>query len=206
MSKNPLIVFEGIEASGKSTSLKKAIKYLKKKKIKFITFREPGGTNFSEKLRTLMLNKKSKLNSKTDLFLLMASRSENFDKIIKNNYNKKVILIDRFIDSTLAYQHYGMGLEKDLIINMNNFLLGNLKPNFTFLSVVNKKNMLERIKLRKNTNKYDNFKYNFYNKVQKGFLKLSRKNKSKYLILDSNKDSLKIIENKIINKIDNILK
>ena len=98
MSKNPLIVFEGIEASGKSTSLKKAIKYLKKKKIKFITFREPGGTNFSEKLRTLMLNKKSKLNSKTDLFLLMASRSENFDKIIKNNYNKKVILIDRFID------------------------------------------------------------------------------------------------------------
>ena len=206
MSKNPLIVFEGIEASGKSTSLKKAIKYLKKKKIKFITFREPGGTNFSEKLRTLMLNKKSKLNSKTDLFLLMASRSENFDKIIKNNYNKKVILIDRFIDSTLAYQHYGMGLEKDLIINMNNFILGNLKPNFTFLSVVNKKNMLERIKLRKNTNKYDNFKYNFYNKVQKGFLKLSRKNKSKYLILDSNKDSLKIIENKIINKIDNILK
>ena len=206
MSKNPLIVFEGIEASGKSTSLKKAIKYLKKKKIKFITFREPGGTNFSEKLRTLMLNKKSKLNSKTDLFLLMASRSENFDKIIKNNYNKKVILIDRFIDSTLAYQHYGMGLKKDLIINMNNFLLGNLKPNFTFLSVVNKKNMLERIKLRKNTNKYDNFKYNFYNKVQKGFLKLSRKNKSKYLILDSNKDSLKIIENKIINKIDNILK
>ena len=206
MSKNPLIVFEGIEASGKSTSLKKAIKYLKKKKIKFITFREPGGTNFSEKLRTLMLNKKSKLNSKTDLFLLMASRSENFDKIIKNNYNKKVILIDRFIDSTLAYQHYGMGLEKDLIINMNNFLLGNLKPNFTFLSVVNKKNMRERIKLRKNTNKYDNFKYNFYNKVQKGFLKLSRKNKSKYLILDSNKDSLKIIENKIINKIDNILK
>ena len=206
MSKNPLIVFEGIEASGKSTSLKKAIKYLKKKKIKFITFREPGGTNFSEKLRTLMLNKKSKLNSKTDLFLLMASRSENFDKIIKNNYNKKVILIDRFIDSTLAYQHYGIGLEKDLIINMNNFLLGNLKPNFTFLSVVNKKNMLERIKLRKNTNKYDNFKYNFYNKVQKGFLKLSRKNKSKYLILDSNKDSLKIIENKIINKIDNILK
>ena len=206
MSKNPLIVFEGIEASGKSTSLKKAIKYLKKKKIKFITFREPGGTNFSEKLRTLMLNKKSKLNSKTDLFLLMASRSENFDKIIKNNYNKKVILIDRFIDSTLAYQHYGMGLEKDLIINMNNFLLGNLKPNFTFLSVVNKKNMLERIKLRKNTNKYDNFKYNFYNKVQKGFLKLSRKNKSKYLILDSNKYSLKIIENKIINKIDNILK
>ncbi len=206
MSKNPLIVFEGIETSGKSTSLKKAIKYLKKKKIKYITLREPGGTNFSEKLRSLMLNKKSKLNYKTDLFLFMASRSENFDKILKQNYKKKVILIDRFIDSTLAYQHYGLGLDKDLILKMNKFLLGNLKPNFTFLNVVNKKNLLKRLKLRKNINKYDNFNYNFYNKVQKGFLKIASKNKSRYLILDSNKDSLKIIENKLINKIDNILK
>ena len=206
MSNNPIIVFEGIETSGKSTSLKKVIKYLKKNKIKYITLREPGGTNFSEKLRSLMLNKKSKLNYKTDLFLFMASRSENFDKILKQNYKKKVILIDRFIDSTLAYQHYGLGLDKDLILKMNKFLLGNLKPNFTFLNVVNKKNLVKRLKLRKNINKYDNFNYNFYNKVQKGFLKIASKNKSKYLILDSNKDSLKIIENKLINKIENILK
>ncbi len=206
MSKNPLIVFEGIETSGKSTSLKKAIKYLKKKNIKYITLREPGGTNLSEKLRSLMLNKKSKLNYKTDLFLFMASRSENFDKILKQNYKKKVILIDRFVDSTLAYQHYGLGLDKDLILKMNKFLLGNLKPNFTFLNVVNKKNLVKRLKLRKNINKYDNFNYNFYNKVQKGFLKIASKKKSKYLILDSNKDNLKIIENKLINKIENILK
>ena len=206
MSKYPIIVFEGIEASGKSTSLEKIIKYLKTKKIKYKTFREPGGTNLSEKLRSLMLNKKSALSNKTDLFLLMASRSENIDKIIKENYKKKVILIDRFIDSTLAYQHYGMKLDKDLILKMNNFLLGNLRPNFTFLSIVNKKNMLSRLKLRKNKNKYDNFYYNFYNKVQKGFLKIASKNKSKYLILDSNKDNLKIIENKLINKIERILK
>ena len=206
MSKNPIIVFEGIETSGKSTSLKKAIKYLKKNKIKYVSFREPGGTNLSEKLRQLMLNKKSKLNNKTDLFLLMASRSENFDKILKENYKKKVILIDRFIDSTLAYQHYGMGLDKNLILRMNNFLLGNFKPNFTFLSVVDKKNMLKRLKSRKIKNKYDNFNYNFYNKVQKGFLKIALKNRSKYLILDSNKDSLKIIENKLINKMKQILK
>ena len=206
MPKNPLIVFEGIEASGKSTSLKKIIKYLKIKKIKYKTFREPGGTNLSEKLRSLMLNKKSELSNKTDLFLLMASRSENIDKILKKNYKKKVILIDRFIDSTLAYQHYGMKLDKNLILKMNNFLLGNLKPNFTFLSIVNKKNMLKRLKLRKNKNKYDNFDYNFYNKVQKGFLKIASKNKSKYLILDTNKDNLKIIENKLINKIERILK
>jgi len=206
MSKYPIIVFEGIEASGKSTSLEKIIKYLKTKKIKYKTFREPGGTNLSEKLRSLILNKKSELSNKTDLFLLMASRSENIDKILKKNYKKKVILIDRFIDSTLAYQHYGMKLDKNLILKMNNFLLGNLRPNFTFLSIVNKKNMLKRLKLRKNKNKYDNFDYNFYNKVQKGFLKIASKNKSKYLILDTNKDNLKIIENKLINKIERILK
>ena len=206
MSKYPIIVFEGIEASGKSTSLEKIIKYLKTKKIKYKAFREPGGTNLSEKLRSLMLNKKSELSNKTDLFLLMASRSENIDKILKKNYKKKVILIDRFIDSTLAYQHYGMKLDKNLILKMNNFLLGNLRPNFTFLSIVNKKNMLNRLKLRKNKNKYDNFDYNFYNKVQKGFLKIANKNKSKYLILDTNKDNIKIIENKLIDKIKKILK
>ena len=206
MSKYPIIVFEGIEASGKSTSLKKVIKYLKQNKIKYLSFREPGGTNLSEKLRTLMLNKKSRLSIKTDLFLLMASRSENIDKILKENYKKKVILIDRFIDSTLAYQHYGMKLDKGIILKMNNFLLGNLRPNFTFLSIVNKKNMLNRLKLRKNKNKYDNFDYNFYNKVQQGFLKIANKNKSKYLILDTNKDNIKIIENKLIDKIKKILK
>ena len=206
MSKYPILVFEGIEASGKSTSLKKIIKYLKINKIKYVSFREPGGTNLSEKLRSLMLNKKSALSNKTDLFLLMASRSENIDKILKKNYKKKVILIDRFIDSTLAYQHYGMKLDKELILKMNNFLLGNIKPNFTFLSIVNKKNMLKRLKLRKNKNKYDHFDYNFYNNVQKGFLKIANKNKSKYLILDTNKDNLKIIENKLINKIDKIIK
>ena len=206
MSKYPVIVFEGIEVSGKSTSLKKIIKYLKINKIKHVSFREPGGTNLSEKLRSLMLNKKSALSNKTDLFLLMASRSENIDKILKENYKKKVILIDRFIDSTLAYQHYGMKLDKSIILKMNNFLLGNIRPNFTFLSIVNKKNMFKRLKLRKNKNKYDKFDYNFYNKVQKGFLKIAKKNKSKYLILDTNKDNLKIIENKLINKIERILK
>jgi len=205
MSKYPIIVFEGIEASGKTTSLKKVIKYLKINKINYLSFREPGGTNLSEKLRSLMLNKKSALSNKTDLFLLMASRSENIDKILKENYKKKVILIDRFIDSTLAYQHYGMKLDKSLILKMNNFLLGNLRPNFTFLSIVNKKNMLNRLKLRKNKNKYDNFDYNFYNKVQRGFLKIANKNKSKYLILDTNKDNIKIIENKLIDKIKKIL-
>ena len=137
MSKKPIIVFEGIEGSGKSHHINKVSKYLDIKKINYIKIREPGGNLNSEKIRRLILNKKSNFNIYTDLLLYLAARSENIN-LIKKSYKKKIILIDRFTDSTIAYQHYGMGLDKDLIVKMNNFLLGNLKPNFTFLSVVNK--------------------------------------------------------------------
>ena len=201
MSKYPIIVFEGIEASGKSTSLEKIIKYLKTKKIKYKTFREPGGTNLSEKLRSLMLNKKSELSNKTDLFLLMASRSENIDKILKKNYKKKVILIDRFKDSTLAYQHFGMNISKKFINNLNNIVLKNIKPNFTFLNIVSMKNLKQRINSRKK-NRYDRFNNKFYNKVQKGYIKLA-KNKKNYMIVNSNNN---ILENKLkIQKKINLL-
>ena len=92
MSKKPLIVFEGIEGSGKSLHIKNVEKYLKKKRIKFIKFREPGGSKNSEKIRNLILNKSSKFKSLTDLFLYMASRNENYHKIIKKNYKKKVYI------------------------------------------------------------------------------------------------------------------
>ena len=89
MYKYPVIVFEGIETSGKSTNLNIAVNYLKKKKKSFIKLREPGGAKTSEKIRKLLLNKKIKLNNKTDLMLFYASRSENFEKKIKKNYKKK---------------------------------------------------------------------------------------------------------------------
>ena len=115
MFKKPVIIFEGVEASGKSTNIKIASKYLKDIKRDFVKIREPGGSEFSEKIRKILLNKKSKLNNKTDLLLMLASRSENIDKILKKNYKKKIILIDRFSDSTLAYQHFGMGLDFKMI-------------------------------------------------------------------------------------------
>jgi len=185
MYKYPVIVFEGIETSGKSTNINKVSSYLSKINRKYIKIREPGGTIYSEIIRKLILNKKSKFNFKTDLMLIMASRSENIDKILKKNFGKKIILIDRFIDSTIAYQHYGMGINENLINKLNNFILGNFKPTFTFTNIVNKKNMKIRFNKRNSLNKYDKFDYSFYNKVQKGFLKLSKKKKN-YLIIDSN--------------------
>jgi dTMP kinase len=204
MSKKPIIVFEGIEGSGKSHHISIVSKYLSKKKINHIKIREPGGNPNSEKIRKLILNNKSNFNKDTDLLLYMAARSENIN-IIKKSYNKKIILIDRFTDSTIAYQHYGMGVDLNLIETLNKYLLKNIKVSFTFLNVVNKKNLQKRLKQRKSLNRYDKFKMSFYNKVQNGFLKLLKKNKNKYQLINSNLE-IKKNEKSILNKIDRLIK
>ena len=203
MSKKPVIVFEGIEGSGKTYHIDHVSKYLKKKKINYIKFREPGGTSNSEKIRKLILNNKSNFNKETDLLLYLASRSENIS-LLKKNFRKKVILIDRFIDSSIAYQHYGLGVNKKLIEIINKSLLGNFKIDFTFLNIVNNKNMIKRLKLRKSLNRYDKFNNKFYSKVQKGFLKLSRGNKRKYQIINSNLD-INLNKSLILKKIDKLI-
>ena len=204
MSKKPIIVFEGIEGSGKSHHISTVSKYLTKKKISHIKVREPCGNPNSEKIRKLILNNKSNFNQNTDLLLYMAARSENVD-LIKKSYNKKIILIDRFTDSTIAYQHFGMGVDINLIEALNKYLLKNIKVNFTFLNIVNKKNLQKRLKLRKSLNRYDKFKMSFYNKVQNGFLKLSKRQKNKYQLINSN---LEIHKNEklILNRIDKLIK
>lgn len=204
MFKHPVIVFEGIEASGKTTNLNIVKNYLKKKNIKYVDFREPGGTLFSEKLRKLLLNKKTKSNPKTDLLLMLASRSENFNNLIKKNYRKKVILIDRFSDSTIAYQHFGMNLNLNLIHHMNKFIIGNFKPDLTILSLVSTINLKKRLLNRKKLDRYDNFNFKFYKKVQIGFNKLANKKKN-YLIIDSNKNSIEKNKIIIIKKLENII-
>lgn len=204
MSKKLVITFEGIEGSGKSLHIKNIVNYLSKKKVRFIKLREPGGSKNAEKIRKLILNKKSTFNTKTDLLLYLAARSENIETIINKHYKKKIILIDRFSDSTLAYQHYGMGLNKKIIEIINNYLLKKIKIDYTFLHIINKKNLNKRMLKRKNLNRYDKFNYSFYQKVQNGFIKMANLNKTKYLIVNSNK---KINENKtiIINKINKLL-
>jgi dTMP kinase len=204
MSKKPIIVFEGIEGSGKSHHISVVSKYLSKKKINHIKIREPGGNPNSEKIRKLILNNKSNFNKNTDLLLYMAARSENIE-IIKRTFNKKIILIDRFTDSTIAYQHFGMGVDLHLIKNLNKYLLKNIKVSFTFLNLVNKKNLKERLKQRKLLNRYDKFKISFYNKVQNGFLSLSKKQKNKYQLINSNLDIDKN-EKLILSKIDRLIK
>ncbi len=205
MYKKPLIVFEGIEGSGKTLHSKFLANYFKKRKLKFIRLREPGGNINSEKIRKLILSNKSKFHKITDLLLYLAARNENLENLIKKNYKKRIIIIDRFIDSTLAYQHYGMGINYNLINYLNKYLTNKIKIDLTFVNLVNSKNLKIRLSKRKNLNRYDKFNIKFYTNVQNGYLKIYKKNKSRYKIINSNKT---ISENRkiIIQKVTNLLK
>ncbi len=203
MSKKPIIVFEGIEGTGKSHHIHNVAKYLKDNNKKFIQIREPGGSKNSEKIRKVILNNKSTFNKHTDLLLYLSARSENLE-LIKENIGKQIILIDRFSDSTIAYQHYGMGIDLKFIKTINNYLLKDISIDFTFLNTVNQENMKKRLMKRKKLNRYDKFDSSFYSKVQKGFIKIAKKNPKKYMTIDSNMD---INHNQIIilNKINNLI-
>jgi len=196
------ITFEGIEGSGKSFQSKKLYNNLKKYKIKPILTREPGGTIGAEKIRKIiLLGDKNKFSETTDTLLYLAARNEHVEKKIRPLINKrKIIICDRFIDSSIAYQVYGKGVKRKLIDNVHKIILGKIKPNLTILLTVDIKKAFSRLKLRKSMNRYDKFSKNFYIRVQNGFLKNAMINKKRYLILNNTNDN-KIVESSILKKV-----
>ena len=206
MSKNFFfIVFEGIEGSGKTLHSKKIFRYLKKNKIPSIRIREPGGSAKSEKIRNLILNSKNnKFHPLTDTLLYLAARNENIQSNFKKFYRKKIIICDRFSDSTIAYQHYGMNIGKNMISFINKAIVEKYKPDFTFLMILDVNKMKLRINKRKKLNRYDKFKLAFYKKVQNGFIRIAKNRKSKYMIINSNND-LKYNHNLILKKVKKLI-
>jgi len=204
------IVFEGVEGCGKSYQSKKLYNRLKKDKIDTILTREPGGTKSSELIRNLILkdyftkNNREKFDKYTDTLLYLAARNEHIKNKIKPALiKKKVVICDRFIDSTIAYQVHGKKVDINFINNIHRKILQDIKPNVVFVLKVSKNSSRKRLKKRKTNNRYDNFPQSFYDKAQKSFIKLA-KNKKNYFILNSslNDDSL---EDKIFNTINKYL-
>ena len=206
-----LIVFEGVEGCGKSYQTKKLFFNLKKIGIKSVLTREPGGTKSAELIRNLILkdyffkNKKEKFDRYTDTLLYLGARNEHVKNIVKPALDKnKVVICDRFIDSTIAYQVYGKKVNKLFIDNIHRYILKGIKPNLTFILKVSPKSAEKRLKKRKAKNRYDKFSQSFYSKVQNSFLKIA-KNKKHYVVLNSSNNDNKL-EKQIFKVVYNYLK
>ncbi len=205
------IVFEGVEGCGKSFQSKKLHSRLKKKKVESILTREPGGTGSSELIRNLILkdyfnkNSKDKFDKYTDTLLYLAARNEHVKNKIKPALlNKKVVICDRFTDSTIAYQVFGKKVELSFIENIHKKILYGIKPNIVFILKVSQKSSIKRLKKRRSKNRYDNFKQTFYRKAQKSFIQIA-KNKKNYFVLDSSSND-KSLENDIFDIVNRFLK
>ena len=206
-----LIVFEGVEGCGKSYQSKQLLKNLKKLKIPTILTREPGGTKSAELIRNLILKdyfskeNNEKFDKYTDTLLYLAARNEHIKNKIRPALKKnKIVICDRFIDSTLAYQVYGKKININFINNIHKFILCGLKPSITFILKVSSKSSRSRLKKRKTKNRYDNFSQSFYTNAQKSFIKIA-KNKKNYFILDSSNND-KNLEEKIFKIVCKYLK
>jgi len=198
------IVFEGIEGSGKSYQSKKLYQNIKKKLIDAVLTREPGGTKSAEEIRKIILKDyffkdfKNQFDKYTDTLLYLAARNEHVRNIIKPAFlKKKIVICDRFIDSTLAYQVYGKRVNRHFIDSVHKYILGRIKPDLTFVLKIRISKALQRLKKRKKKNRYDKFSRSFYIKAQNAFIKIAKKNKKKYYIFDSSNDN-KDLEKQIL--------
>jgi len=205
------IVFEGIEGSGKSYQSKKLYKNIIKAGFNPILTREPGGTKTAEFIRALILKdyfkqiKNDNFDKYTDTLLYLAARNEHVKKKIEPaKLKKKILICDRFTDSTIAYQVYGKGVDKKLIEFIHKYILKNIKPDLTIVLKVKLSKALQRLSKRKIKNRYDKFSKNFYSRAQNGFLRIAKKNKSKYLVFDNSKDD-KSLQKKIFSIVRNKL-
>ena len=190
------VTFEGIEGSGKSFQCRKLYENIKKNNIPILLTREPGGTPGAERIRKVILedyfhkNLKEKFDKYTDTLLYLAARNEHINHIIKPAIaKKKIVICDRFVDSTDAYQVYGKKVDKNFVNNIHKYILQDIKPDLTFILKTNISKALKRLKKRKNKNRYDRFTRKFYFSVQKAFIKIAKKNTRRYYVIDNSKDN-----------------
>ncbi|MCM8822572.1 MAG: dTMP kinase [Candidatus Omnitrophica bacterium] len=189
MKKNATIVsFEGIDGCGKSTQAKKFVKYLKSIGFQVVLFREPGTTAIGNKLRKILLSKKDHISALTELFLYLAARNELVTRRITPIIKKKnVIVLDRFIDSTVAYQGYGRGLSLQLIDIAHKNILKDITPDITF--IIDAPSKILRKIVNKNPDRLEKSQ-KFQEKVRRGYIAISK----------NEPERIKIIKRKSINE------
>lgn len=193
--KGKFITFEGSEGCGKSTQSRFLYQYLKRKGYPVIYLREPGGARISEKIRKILLDPQNHITPISETLLYMAARAQAVNQVIKPALAKgKIVICDRFLDSTIAYQGYGLGINIDFIKRLGNFATAGIKPDLTlFLDLPVKKGLRYR-KARLDRIEKRSLAYHF--RVRKGYLKLARlePKRIKVIRVDNNK---KVTQEKI---------
>ncbi len=190
-----LITFEGIDGAGKSTQIKKLVHFLTKEGVDVLTLREPGGTPAAEKIRTILLDISHKVTPVGELLLFSASRAELVHDVVKPALREgKTVILDRFFDSTTAYQGYGRGIDLDLLQSVISIATCGITPDITFYLDLEPEEALKRkfakssIPLAFESEELDRMErsgIDFYRKVQQGYLEIIRQNPERFISLDA---------------------
>ena len=192
MTKGIFITFEGPDGSGKSTIIRKVEKYLALNDIEYISTREPGGIDISEQIREVILNKSNTaMDARTEALLYAASRRQHLaERVIPALKDGKIVICDRFIDSSLAYQGYARGIGMDEVMKVNEFAIDEYMPNLTFYLDIEPELGLERISksISREVNRLDLEKIDFHNKVREGYLILLKKYPNRIVKIDASQD------------------
>ena len=193
------ISFEGLDFSGKSTQIKFLIDHLHTLEQKVCLLREPGGTQISEKIRGILLDKKHMhMTDVCEVLLYSAARHQLASEKIKDELDRGTFVIaDRYVDSTTAYQGYGRQLPMEFIVQLNSVATDDLMPSITFFLDIDLQTLAERRNIRKSdADRLESQKNVFYERIRKGYLKIAELNKTRYIVIDGTL-SIEIIKKQI---------
>ena len=206
MNKGLFIVFEGGEGAGKSTILDKIYIWLEERGYSCIKTREPGGIKISEKIRSVILdNENTEMDERTEALLYAAARRQHLvEKVIPALKSGKVVLCDRFIDSSLAYQGHARGIGMEEILNINKFAIEDFMPDLSIFFDIDPKLGLDRINKdsSREVNRLDNEKIDFHNRVREGYNLVMEMSGDRMVRIDASKSIDEVYNNvkDIINK------
>jgi dTMP kinase len=200
-----LITFEGIEGCGKSTLAKELYEYLKSKSYKVIFTREPGGGKLGEKIREILLSNEFEIPDYSELFLFLASRYEHTKNVIIPKLKEGYIVIsDRYMDSTIAYQGYGRKIDLKLLEKLNEIATLGIKPDLTFLIDLPEEISFNRLK-DKILDRIESEEIEFYKRVRFGYIEIARNEPLRFIILDGTME-LQTLKQKVFEITENLIR
>jgi dTMP kinase len=200
------IAFEGIEGSGKTTHVDLLSDYLREKGHEVVTTREPGGTPVGEALRSVLLRKDLHVLPLTELLVFLASRAQHVEEVIRPALDKgSIVLCDRFIDASFAYQGYGRGIDLGIIETLNRLVTKGVRPNLTILLDCAVDIGLARKSADGNLDRFEKEDLSFHNRIRNAYLELAEDDPKRYVVLNA-KNDLTGTQAVIREKVEKLLK